>query len=101
ALSLCLYSLSLHVALPILGTDRFLREVRIVGQLRHPHILPLLDSGTAVGGGLRLPFYTMPVASGQTLRTLAAQGPLPATSAVALDRKSTRLNSSHVKISYA
>jgi serine/threonine-protein kinase len=70
-----------------LGTDRFLREVRIAGQLRHPHILPLLDSGTAVGGGFRLPYYTMPVASGQTLRTLAARGPLPAAEAVALVRE--------------
>ena len=27
------------------GTDRFLREIRITAQLNHPHILPLLDSG--------------------------------------------------------
>jgi serine/threonine-protein kinase len=70
-----------------LGTDRFLREVRIAGQLRHPHILPMLDSGTAVGGGFRLPYYTMPVASGQTLRTLAARGPLPGAVAVGLVRE--------------
>jgi len=27
------------------GTERFLREIRITAQLNHPHILPLLDSG--------------------------------------------------------
>jgi len=30
-----------------LGTDRFLREIEIAANLNHPHILPLLDSGTA------------------------------------------------------
>ena len=30
-----------------LGADRFLREIKITAQLTHPHILPLLDSGTA------------------------------------------------------
>jgi serine/threonine-protein kinase len=29
-----------------LGPDRFLREIRTTAQLTHPHILPLLDSGT-------------------------------------------------------
>src|SRR5690349_18451759 len=28
-----------------LGTDRFLREIRITARLQHPHILPLLESG--------------------------------------------------------
>ena len=30
-----------------LGTDRFLREIKLTANLNHPHILPLLDSGTA------------------------------------------------------
>ena len=46
-----------HVALKILrpdlasslGTDRFLREIRIEAALQHPNILPLHDSGTANG----------------------------------------------------
>jgi eukaryotic-like serine/threonine-protein kinase len=29
-----------------LGPERFLREITITAQLDHPHILPLLDSGT-------------------------------------------------------
>ena len=28
-----------------LGTERFLREIRIVSRLTHPHILPVHDSG--------------------------------------------------------
>ena len=49
-----------------LGTDRFLREIRLAARLAHPHILPLLDSGTADG----LPFYVMPFVEGETLREL-------------------------------
>src|SRR5438477_3211405 len=30
-----------------LGAHRFLREIEVVAGLAHPHILPLLDSGTA------------------------------------------------------
>jgi serine/threonine-protein kinase len=29
------------------GSERFLREIEITAGLNHPHILPLLDSGTA------------------------------------------------------
>jgi eukaryotic-like serine/threonine-protein kinase len=39
-----------------LGADRFLQEIRIAARLRHPHILPVHDSGEA-GGQL---WYTMP-----------------------------------------
>jgi serine/threonine-protein kinase len=31
----------------ILGGERFHREIKIAANLNHPHILPLLDSGTA------------------------------------------------------
>jgi serine/threonine protein kinase len=30
----------------VVGSERFLREIRLAAQLRHPHILPLYDSGT-------------------------------------------------------
>ncbi len=63
-----------HVALKVLhphlavtlGTDRFLREIRVTANLTHPHILPLFDSGEA-GGFL---FYTMPYVEGESLRNL-------------------------------
>ena len=47
-----------------LGSDRFLREIKLTAQLRHPHILPLFDSGDAAG---QL-WYTMPYVEGETLR---------------------------------
>jgi uncharacterized membrane protein YhdT len=48
----------------MVGPERFLREIQIAANLRHPHILPLLDSGE-VGG---LPFYVMPFVEGESLR---------------------------------
>ncbi len=32
-----------------LGGDRFLSEIKTTAKLQHPHILPLLDSGSADG----------------------------------------------------
>jgi len=49
-----------------LGPDRFLREIEIAANLRHPHILPLYDSGDA-GGFL---FYVMPLVEGESLATM-------------------------------
>jgi serine/threonine protein kinase/tetratricopeptide (TPR) repeat protein len=47
-----------------LSSDRFLREIQIEAQLKHPYILPLFDSGEAEG----LLYYVMPYVSGQSLR---------------------------------
>jgi serine/threonine-protein kinase len=47
-----------------LGTERFLREIRIEAGLQHPHILPLHDSGE-VDGFL---YYVMPYVEGESLR---------------------------------
>ena len=58
----------------LVGTERFLREIRIAAQLTHPHILPLIDSGEAVG----VLFYVMPYIEGETLRErLSRAGELP------------------------
>jgi tetratricopeptide (TPR) repeat protein len=46
------------------GSERFLREIRIEARLQHPHILPLHDSGAAAG----LLYYVMPYVEGETLR---------------------------------
>ena len=48
-----------------LGGERFLSEIRTTARLQHPHILPLLDSGSANG----LLFYVMPLVTGETLRS--------------------------------
>jgi len=44
--------------------ERFPREIEIIAQLSHPHILPLHDSGEAAG----LLYYVMPHVEGETLR---------------------------------
>ena len=62
-----------------MGTDRFPREIHIIAQMQHPHILPLYDSG-AVDGFL---YYVMPFVDGESLRAkLARSGPLPINEAV-------------------
>ena len=72
----------------VIGPERFLREIETTANLRHPHILPLFDSGVATvrsqesGDGLnegqrpdsRLPtpdaflYYVMPYIEGESLR---------------------------------
>jgi tRNA A-37 threonylcarbamoyl transferase component Bud32/tetratricopeptide (TPR) repeat protein len=67
-----------------LGTERFLREIRIVAALQHPHILPLHDSGTADG----LLYYVMPFVEGETLRgRLAREKQLPLADALRIARE--------------
>jgi len=54
-----------------LGSERFLREIRIAAQLQHPHILTLIDSGDAPDGESRNQaslYYVMPYVEGETLR---------------------------------
>jgi serine/threonine-protein kinase len=46
-----------------IGVNRFLAEIRLTGNLKHPHILPLFDSGSA--GSLL--FYVMPFIEGESL----------------------------------
>ncbi len=52
-----------------LGPERFLLEIRIAARLRHPHILPVHDSGETAS---RL-WYTMPYVEGESLRQLLAR----------------------------
>ncbi len=47
-----------------LGSERFLREIKIAANLNHPHILPLHDSGEADG----FLYYVMPYVEGESLR---------------------------------
>ena len=53
--------------------ERFLREVRVLSSLQHPHIVPLHDAGTTVDG---LTWYSMPYVEGGSLRDRIAHGPL-------------------------
>lgn len=57
-----------------LGAERFLREIGIAARLAHPHILPLIDSGSAAGSL----YYVAPFVDGGSLRDrLSTAGPLP------------------------
>ena len=56
-----------------LGAERFLREITTTASLRHPHIVPLYDSGAGDGGaggggGGGTLYYVMPFVEGESLR---------------------------------
>lgn len=50
--------------------ERFRREIQVVAQLQHPHIVPLLSAGEQGA----LIWYTMPYIHGESLRELLAKG---------------------------
>lgn len=58
---------------------RWTREVSAVARLRHPNILPLIDSGTTASGAR---YFLMPFADGETLRARIERAPLPIGEAV-------------------
>jgi len=67
-----------------LGSDRFLREIRISSRLQHPNIVPLFDSG-ADGEFF---WYTMPLVEGDTLeRRIDRDGALPVDESVRIARQ--------------
>jgi serine/threonine-protein kinase len=81
-----------HVALKVVHpelavsveAERFLREIRFVARLSHPHILPLFDSGQADG----LLYYVMPYLTGESLRRrLLREGRLALPAALGVARE--------------
>jgi serine/threonine-protein kinase len=67
----------------MIGSERFLQEIRVTARLRHPHILPLYDSG-AVDNVL---YYVSPLVEGGSLKArLERDGKLPTTEAVRIAR---------------
>jgi Tol biopolymer transport system component/tRNA A-37 threonylcarbamoyl transferase component Bud32 len=56
----------------VIGAERFLREIRTIASLQHPHILALFDSGRtggqADGRTDDFLFYVMPFVEGESLR---------------------------------
>lgn len=65
------------------NTERFRREIRVAAQLQHPHIVPLLASGSSDD----LSYYTMPFVAGESLRDrLARDGSLAVDDATSIWR---------------
>ncbi|HEY7028137.1 MAG TPA: protein kinase [Gemmatimonadales bacterium] len=68
----------------MIGSDRFLQEIRVTARLRHPHILPLYDSG-AVDGVL---YYVSPLVEGGSLKArLERDGRVPPAEAIRFARE--------------
>ena len=63
----------------VIGAERFLREIKTIATLQHPHILGLLDSGEVQGTA----YYVMPFVEGESLRDrLTREKQLPVADAV-------------------
>ncbi|HYW30143.1 MAG TPA: protein kinase [Gemmatimonas sp.] len=63
----------------VIGAERFLREIKTIAGLQHPHIVGLLDSGQVNGTA----FYVMPLMEGESLRDrLTREKQLPVADAV-------------------
>ncbi len=68
----------------VVGPERFLREIEISAGLRHPHVLPLYDSGEAAG----FLYYVMPYVQGEPLRDrLNREKQLPLDDALRITRE--------------
>jgi serine/threonine-protein kinase len=86
----------------VIGAERFLREIKTIANLQHPHVLPLFDSGQVMVEGLgskvegqsretldpgpwTAVYYVMPFVEGESLRDrLTREKQLPIADAVRL-----------------
>jgi eukaryotic-like serine/threonine-protein kinase len=76
-----------------LGPERFQREIRFAARLQHPHILTVLDSGTAGrrDSGSELLWFTMPFVEGESLRDrIRRERQLPVDVALQIGREAAR-----------
>ena len=65
----------------VIGAARFLREIKTIATLQHPHILGLIDSGEVSGTA----YFVMPFVEGESLRDrLNREKQLPISDAVRL-----------------
>ncbi len=63
----------------VIGAERFLREIKTIANLQHPHILGLIDSGEVSGTA----YFVMPFVDGESLRArLHREQQLPIADAV-------------------
>ncbi len=93
-----------HVAIKVMhsgpfmgssGRARFEREVQVLGQLDHPNIVGIHDSGVTKDGSC---FYVMDYISGKPLDRLMAEGQLPIRESLRLFAKiCDAVNAAHLK----
>ncbi len=77
------------------GRARFEREVQVLGQLDHPNIVRIHDSGVTKDGSC---FYVMDYISGKPLDKLMAEGQLPIRESLRLFAKiCDAVNAAHLK----
>lgn len=68
----------------VIGAERFLREIKTIAGLQHPHILGLIDSGEFDGTA----YYVMPYVEGESLRDhLQREKQLPIAEATRIARE--------------
>ena len=66
------------------SAERFRREIKLIAQLQHPHIVPVLTAG----GDDTLLWYVMPYVAGESLRArLVREGALPLADALRIARE--------------
>src|SRR4029453_3988543 len=68
----------------VIGAERFLREIKTIAVLQHPHILGLIAPGEAQGSA----YYVMPFVDGESLRdrlTREKQLPIPEATRIATE----------------
>ncbi|MCR4341597.1 MAG: tetratricopeptide repeat-containing serine/threonine-protein kinase [Gemmatimonadaceae bacterium] len=56
-----------------ISSERFAREIQLVAELQHPHIVPILTAGVTDG----IPYFVMPFVPGQSLRDYMRSGRVP------------------------
>ncbi len=76
------------------SANRFRREILTAAQLQHANIVPVLTAGDAEG----MPYFTMPLVDGATLRERIARGPIPLGEAIGILRDVARaLSAAHAR----
>jgi len=65
-----------------LSAERFAREIEMAANLQDPHIVPVLNTGTAG----KLPWFTMPYVEGESLRARLMRGTVPYQEAIGILR---------------
>ncbi len=76
------------------SAQRFRREILTAAQLQHANIVPVLAAGDAEG----MPYFTMPLVDGASLRERLARGPVPLAEAVGILRDVARaLGAAHAR----